>query len=220
VLSTTPLLVVSDLRRSLEFFAKLGFARPSVHGEPPCFAMIFRDGFELMLSTGEGRARPRPNGADGLWDVYVRVQDVGAEVRALAAAGVALDRGPCDTFYEMREIEVLDPDGHRICFAQDISGDSGRAAAFAGTLDVGAAKLRLVLHLSSSGGALAGRLDSLDQNAFGMPLDDLERDGAKLRFAMRAIDARFEGEFGPGDRELRGTWTQRGRSWPLVLARE
>ena len=121
VLSTTPVLVVSDIRRSLDFYCqKLGFGRPGVHGDPPCFAMVFRDGFELMLSTPRGEGRVQPNGPGGTWDVYLRVDDVAAEQKALAAAGVPLAKGPSDLFYAMREIEVLDPDGHRLCFAQDI----------------------------------------------------------------------------------------------------
>ena len=120
VLSTTTLLIVTDLPRSLAFYDKLGFGKPSLHGEPPCFAMLCRDGFELMLSAGEGQT-PRPNGASGVWDMYVRVDDVARELWALAAAGVAVDKEPTDTFYQMREIEVVDPDGHRVCFGQDIS---------------------------------------------------------------------------------------------------
>jgi catechol 2,3-dioxygenase-like lactoylglutathione lyase family enzyme len=121
VLSTTPLLVVSDLRRSLDFYCnKLGFGQPSVHGDPPCFAMLGRDGFELRLSVAGGEARVQPNGPSGTWDVYVRVDDVAAEQKALAAAGVPLAKGPTDLFYGMREIEVLDPDGHRLCFGQDV----------------------------------------------------------------------------------------------------
>ena len=120
VLSTTTLLMVADLPRSLAFYDKLGFGKPSVHGEPPCFAMLSRDGFELMLSTGEGQT-PRPNGASGVWDMYVRVDDVARELWALAALGVAIDKEPTDTFYQMREIEIVDPDGHLVCFAQDIS---------------------------------------------------------------------------------------------------
>jgi catechol 2,3-dioxygenase-like lactoylglutathione lyase family enzyme len=53
--------------------------------------------------------------------MYLRVDDVARELWALAAAGVAIDKGPTDTFYNMREIEVVDPDGNRLCFAQDIS---------------------------------------------------------------------------------------------------
>ena len=46
VLSTTTLLIVADLPRSLASYDKLGFVKASVHGEPPCFAMLFRDDFE------------------------------------------------------------------------------------------------------------------------------------------------------------------------------
>jgi catechol 2,3-dioxygenase-like lactoylglutathione lyase family enzyme len=121
VLATTPLLVVSDLQRAIRFARDvLGFGEPSVWGEPPCFAMLQRGQFELMLSLAAGEGRPRPNG-NGVWDVYVRVQDVAAEVAAIKAAGGELDKGPTDTFYAMREVEVVDPDGHRWCFAQDVS---------------------------------------------------------------------------------------------------
>ena len=52
--AVTPLLVVSDLQRSIDFYARaLGFVEPNVHGDPPCFAMMNRDGFDLMLSLGE-----------------------------------------------------------------------------------------------------------------------------------------------------------------------
>ena len=53
--------------------------------------------------------------------MYVRVEDVAAEEAALRAPGVEIVKGPDDTFYEMREIEILDPDGYRWCFGQDLS---------------------------------------------------------------------------------------------------
>jgi catechol 2,3-dioxygenase-like lactoylglutathione lyase family enzyme len=121
VIATTPLLVVSDLQQSIDFYCgKLGFGKPSVWGEPPCFAMTFRDGFELMLSLNEG-VKPQPNGPHGVWDVYVRIADLDAEIAALNEAAVPIDRGPATLPYQMREIEVVDPDGYRICFAQDVS---------------------------------------------------------------------------------------------------
>jgi uncharacterized glyoxalase superfamily protein PhnB len=48
------------------------------------------------------------------------VADIANEIAALTAAGVKIDQGPRDTFYEMREIEVVDPDGYRWCFGQDL----------------------------------------------------------------------------------------------------
>ncbi|MGH8247363.1 MAG: VOC family protein [Gammaproteobacteria bacterium] len=121
IYTTTPLFVVADMQRSLDFYSKLGFTEHSLWGEPTCFAMVRRGGFEIMLSLAEGPDRIRPNGPDGVWDMYIRLHDIAAEIAALDAAGVKLDRGPTDAFYKMREIEVLDPDGYRTCLAQDIS---------------------------------------------------------------------------------------------------
>lgn len=221
VRSTTPSLIVSDLWQSIGFYQKLGFVDPAVHGEPPCFAMLNRDAFDLMLTvagTASG-ARPSPNGPDGVWDFCIAVDDLAAEIAALEAEGVALDRGPHDTFYQMREIEVLDPDGHRICLAQDIR-DQLQGEAWSGVLDVGSAKLRLVLHLTqTSDGSTRGALDSLDQNAMNLPIDSVVREGSTLRFAMTAIGATYEGIFDDGAAvlELTGQWSQLGRVWPLVF---
>jgi catechol 2,3-dioxygenase-like lactoylglutathione lyase family enzyme len=122
LLTTTPSFIVADLKASLDFYCgKLGFGEPGVWGEPPCFAMIHRDGFEMMLSLAEEKARPRPNGPDGMWDMYIRVGDLDAEIAALKAAGAEIASGPeTKEYYGMREIELLDPDGHRICFGQDV----------------------------------------------------------------------------------------------------
>ncbi len=120
-LATTALFVVSDLQRSIDFYChKLGFRDPGIWGEPPCFAMINRDLFDLMLSLAEKPEYVRPNGPHGVWDLYIKVEDIAAEQAALAAAGVPLDRGPTKTFYGLLEIEVVDPDGYRICLAQEV----------------------------------------------------------------------------------------------------
>jgi catechol 2,3-dioxygenase-like lactoylglutathione lyase family enzyme len=119
--SITPLFVVSNLQRSVSFYRdKLGFADPTIWGEPPCFAMLNRDGFELMLSLAEKPGQVLPHGPAGIWDLYIKVADLDAEAAALRAAGVALAREPAETVYAMREMECLDPDGHRICFGQEL----------------------------------------------------------------------------------------------------
>jgi predicted enzyme related to lactoylglutathione lyase len=125
LLTTSPLFVVSDLTRSLAFYARLGFGCERTWGEPPCFAMPRRDGFELMLSLAEKADRVRPNGPDEVWDLYLRVPDLAAEKEALERAGVAIVREPEQTVYDMLEMEILDPDGYRICVAQDTRTSSG-----------------------------------------------------------------------------------------------
>ena len=124
LLTSTPLFVVSDLHRAIDFYVrKLGFQEPQrLWGEPPCFAMLHRDAFEIMLSLAENPAHVRPNGPNGIWDVYLRVPSIETETAALEAAGATLARRPEQTEYDMIELEVLDPDGYRICFGQDTSG--------------------------------------------------------------------------------------------------
>ena len=119
VTGTSPSFIVSDLPRSVDFYDRLGFGDASIWGDPPSFAMLHRGGFEIMLNLAEDDSTPHPNGPTGVWDLYVRITDVDAEITALQAAGVAIVRGPVTEFYKMREIDVLDPDGHRICFAQN-----------------------------------------------------------------------------------------------------
>lgn len=119
VTATAPLFIVADLARSTAFYCdKLGFRDPSAWGEPPCFAMMHRDEFDLMLGLATPESPVRPNGPSGMWDVYIKVGDIAAEIEALKGEGVPLAAGPRLTFYNITEIEVIDPDGHRICIGQ------------------------------------------------------------------------------------------------------
>jgi len=221
VRAVTPDLIVSDLQRSIDFYChKLGFIEPNVWGEPPCFAMLNRDGFDLMLSLAEDPAHVHPNGPAGVWDLFISISDVAAEMAALEAAGVPIDKGPTDTFYEMREIEVLDPDGHRLCLAQDLANVPQRVAEiWDGLLEVGTAKLRLVLKLVPSDDGLAGRLDSPDQNARDLMIDRIVREGSTLRFEMAAIGASYTGTFSEDEATLTGNWSQGPSTFPLVFRR-
>jgi catechol 2,3-dioxygenase-like lactoylglutathione lyase family enzyme len=72
VRAVTPLYVVSDLQRSIDFYCeKLGFVHPNVHGDPSCFAMMNRDGFDLMMTLAEDRDHMRPHGLVGVRDTLV-----------------------------------------------------------------------------------------------------------------------------------------------------
>jgi len=118
VTGTATVLIVSDLQGALDFFGKLGFIERAVWGEPPCFGMMNRDEFDIMLSLAEKPEQLHPNGRDGVWDLYINVGDLGAEIQALRSQGIAIKREPQQMDYGMLEADVVGPDGHLICFGQ------------------------------------------------------------------------------------------------------
>ena len=54
-------------------------------------------------------------------DAYLRCSDVDALHAELKSRGAAIRQEPVTRFYKMREIEVVDPDGYLLCFAQDVA---------------------------------------------------------------------------------------------------
>ena len=122
-----PVLQVADVERSVRWYGDvLGFAAETFPAAPPySFAILTRDGAELMLQCG---APPRGGTPDPefLWSVYLRT--LGAvilDVAVSVAAKTPILRGPERMFYGLVEIEVCDPDGYRVC----VSGDAPAGAS-------------------------------------------------------------------------------------------
>lgn len=79
-------------------------------------------------------------------------------------------------------------------------------------------RLRLAVHIAAGpDGRLGGTLDSLDQNAIGLPLADVTLTGDHLALRLDRPPARFEGSWDPADKAWRGEWRQNGQAWQLVL---
>lgn len=118
-----PVFLVPDVVKAAEFYGDvLGFRFHRYWGEPPCFCIVFRDQVEIFLSQPEAaEANIRKNGAGGAWDIYIDVDNADALHAELLAKGVKVLRSPCDTVYQMREFEVEDSNGYRLCFAHDTS---------------------------------------------------------------------------------------------------
>src|SRR5205823_670605 len=92
-----------------------------------------------------------------------------------------------------------------------------------GELDVGTAKLRLVLKLTqASTGQFAATLDSLDQpGSNDLPLEHVAYADRILSFDFNnpAAPARFEGVVSRDGTEINGHWRQSDQSRPLVFTR-
>ena len=96
--------------------------------------------------------------------------------------------------------------------AQTYDGD------WAGALQAGPQKLRLVLHVKTAAGATTATLDSLDQNAT-LDATAVKTDGGELNILFLQAGGEFTGKLGPDGQSLVGTWKQ-GASLPLTLTKQ
>ena len=94
----------------------------------------------------------------------------------------------------------------------------GIAGTWLGTLNAGAAKLRLAFHISpNSQGGFTSTFDSLDQNANGIPVEETTFSDSKLHLNMPRMRAQYDGTL--NGNEITGTFTQGGMGLPLTLKR-
>lgn len=88
-----------------------------------------------------------------------------------------------------------------------------------GTLEVGGAKLRLVLRVEKAkeGEKLVAFLDSPDQGVNGIPVTAIALKDDQLTFECQAIGGRYEGKLDKANQTFEGKWSQGGQSFPLNL---
>ena len=103
---------------------------------------------------------------------------------------------------------------HKPAKPSDIDG------AWAGTLDTGSGKLRVVFHITNTADGLTATIDSPDQGASGIPASSVTRSGSTLKVESKPIGGVFEGKISSDLASIDGTWTQGGSSFPLTLKRE
>ncbi|MGO9454358.1 MAG: serine hydrolase domain-containing protein [Candidatus Binataceae bacterium] len=101
-----------------------------------------------------------------------------------------------------------------IAFAQkpaDVTGD------WFGVLQVKRGSLHLALHVTAdSAGKLSVTLDSLDQNAMGLPGSDAALKGNSFSFEIPSVAGTYTGTLGADGKSISGTWNQ-GVPLPLVF---
>src|SRR5438445_538503 len=77
-------------------------------------------------------------------------------------------------------------------YAQDVASD------WKGTLKAGGAELRLVVHITKAAdGKLSANLDSLDQGAMGIPINEITVADHKVKFTSAAVNGTYDGKLNP-----------------------
>ena len=121
--SISPFFIVRDLDRSLSFYRDdLGFdvtlRAPDPH---PFFAMVRRDGVQILLKVIADSVGPLPNPQRhpwARWDAYVYVPDPDTRAAEFAARGVTFSVPLADTDEGLRGFELKDADGYVLFFGR------------------------------------------------------------------------------------------------------
>jgi pimeloyl-ACP methyl ester carboxylesterase len=88
-----------------------------------------------------------------------------------------------------------------------------------GTLDAGAAKLKLVIHVVKKGEQLTATLDSPDQGATGLTIDAISVTDSSIQLDMKSLGATYKGKFSGDGSRIEGEFNQVGQAFPLNLTR-
>jgi len=118
----TPVLMVEQIEKSLPFWVdRMGFQKTVEvpDGDHLQFAILVRDGAELMLQTTDSvrKDEPKfvPRAGSQVTSLFIVVEDFSDILKRLEGYPVAMPQR--DTFYGMREIGVFEPSGHIAVFA-------------------------------------------------------------------------------------------------------
>ena len=117
VQQTVPLLLVSDISASREFYCRgLGF-EVTRKWEPDgqlAWCWLVLGGAALMLQQAEEEDPPKATWAKGV-TIYFLCEDAEAVYRGVTDRGVRATR-PKTAFYGMNQTVATDPDGYVLCF--------------------------------------------------------------------------------------------------------
>ena len=96
LIGSAPVLLVADVVKAAHYYRdQLGFAYDRFWGEPPCFCMVKRDGFIVMLSQAPADAQLVPHWqvVEKMWNAYFWCDDVEALHAEFVRRGARIDYG-------------------------------------------------------------------------------------------------------------------------------
>ena len=113
--SAVPILNVKSVPASLDYYVEtLGFRKAWDWGTPPTFACVHRDEVSIFLCQ-DGQGGP------GTW-ISVFLHDVDALHEEYKRRGAVIRQAPTNFPWGLREMNVEDPDGHRLRLGSDATG--------------------------------------------------------------------------------------------------
>lgn len=119
----TPVLLVETIEKSLPFWVdRIGFEKVTEvpDSDRLGFVILVREGAELMLQTFESVKKDvpefGPQSEKNVTSIFIEVEDFDDVLKRLEGYPVSLTERT--TFYGMREIGVLEPNGHAVIFAK------------------------------------------------------------------------------------------------------
>lgn len=116
----TPILNVKNVIASIDYYVnKLGFTKRWDWGEPPTFGCVARDKVSIFLCEGA-------QGQPGAW-MMIFLDNVDELYREFTERGAKVRKPPTNMPWGTREMNVEDPDGHRIRFGSDSTGPADPA---------------------------------------------------------------------------------------------
>jgi catechol 2,3-dioxygenase-like lactoylglutathione lyase family enzyme len=128
----TPILNVSNIIESFEWFERLGWKKGWDWGDPPTFGGVCSGHCEIFLCQdaqgGRGKSdlattSDEGESADkGVW-MSIWVDDVDAIHRTCVEQGIDITWPPTDEPWGVREMHVRHPDGHVFRISQPLEGD-------------------------------------------------------------------------------------------------
>ncbi|HEX7521674.1 MAG TPA: VOC family protein [Acidimicrobiia bacterium] len=114
-LNARPHLEVADVERSISFYERaFGFHVLHSMGEPPVHAIIEKDGVTVTLARVDSPA------VASIAACFIDVEGVDELFAHCAAAGFKVASEPTDRPWGIRDLVVVDPDGHLIAFGERI----------------------------------------------------------------------------------------------------
>ncbi|MCB0609700.1 MAG: alpha/beta hydrolase [Lewinellaceae bacterium] len=99
-------------------------------------------------------------------------------------------------------------------YSQSVLGD------WNGILNIQGTQLRIVFHISETGGTYTATLDSPDQKAFGIPAGETTFAENNLEIKLPNLAAQYKGKYDAAAQVVDGTFSQGGATFPLKLTRE